>query len=345
MSNGAAAATPQGRTSRVTGWVQTHGPGLLLAFAASGIAFAVHRRFDTISSLVIAVVAGFVAGNAGIVPTLARPGLATAARKVLRIGVVLLGFRLALGDIADLGARGVVVVVVVVAATFFGTQWLARRLGLSPGLGLLVATGYSICGASAIAAVEPFADAEKEEVAYAVALVTLCGSLSIAVLPAIGHLVGLDAADFGSWAGAAVHDVGQVVATASTDGPDALAAAVVVKLTRVLLLAPLVAALAIAYRRRTAGSATTSKKAPIVPLFVAGFLAAVAVRTSGVLPADVLARLKEAESIAFGAALFAMGAAVDLAKLRRIGPRPLVLGLASWVLVAGVSLGLTVALG
>ena len=104
-------------------------------------------------------------------------------------------------------------------------------MGVRPGLGLLVATGYSICGASAVAAMEPLADADEEEVAYAIGLVTLCGSLSIAVLPAIGHALDLGVAQFGAWAGAGVHDVGQVTATASAYAEASLGPALLVKLT------------------------------------------------------------------------------------------------------------------
>ena len=212
-------------------------PGLAVAFGVAVIGYVVHESVDILSPHVIAVTLGVLGATFGRVETSMRPGLKVAAKRVLRIGIVLLGFRLSLGELGELGPGALVSVAIVVVATFFGTQWMARRLGLSPSLGLLMATGYSICGASAIAAVEPFADASEEEVAYSIALVTLCGTLAIVVLPSLGTLIGLSAHDFGSWVGASVHDVGQVVAAASTHGPEALKAAVVVKLVRVALLA------------------------------------------------------------------------------------------------------------
>ena len=175
----------------------------------------------------------------------AAPASGIAAGPVLKLGVVLLGLDLIFPDILALGLKALLVVVAVVAITFFGTRWAGRRLGISDDLSLLVATGFSICGVSAIAAADGVIEADEDEVAFAVALVTLCGTLAIVTLPPLRHPLGLDDEQFGAWVGASVHDVAQVVATSSTAGAVALATAVVVKLTRVMLLAPLIAGIAL----------------------------------------------------------------------------------------------------
>ena len=185
---------------------------------------------------------------------------------------------------------------------------------------------------------EPLADADEEEVAYAIGLVTLCGSLSIAVLPAIGHALDLSAVQFGAWAGAGVHDVGQVTATASAYAEASLAPALLVKLTRVILLAPLVAGVGIWRRRQHAAIGEGGKKAPIVPLFVLGFLAMIGLRATGWLSDDALATAKEVEQALLTAGMFGLGCGVAFARLRRLGGRPLALGMASWVLVAAAAL-------
>jgi uncharacterized integral membrane protein (TIGR00698 family) len=303
----------------------------------------VHHRVDAVSPHVVAVLVGVLIANVGVVGPRLRPGLAVAAKRVLRAGIVLVGVRLSLHDVLDLGPRALVAVVTVVTATFFGAQWLGRRLGLSHGMSLLVGTGYAICGASAIAAAEPFADATEEEVAYSVALVTLCGSLAIVVLPPLGRWLGLDAETFGAWVGASVHDVGQVVAAASTSDAVALSTAVVVKLTRVAMLAPVLAWVAVSARRRAAGGeghapADDAKRPPLLPLFVVLFLVAVALRTVGAVPDGWLEGIKTLETLLLGAGLVGLGSAVDLRRLRALGGRPLVFGLVSWALVAGVSL-------
>lgn len=312
-------------------------PGMVLAAGVAVVGIVVHREFSVVSPHVVAVALGILGGTFGRIDATFRPGLRVASRRVLRIGIVVLGFRLSLGELSDLGPRALLAVIVVVAATFFGTQWLARRLGLGRPLGLLLATGYSICGASAIAAVEPFAEASEEEVAYSIALVTLCGTLAIVVLPSLGGLLGMADDVFGAWVGASVHDVGQVVAAASTHGETSLKSATVVKLTRVALLAPLLAGVAVSARRRGAAVAD-GKRPPVLPLFIVLFLAAAALRSAGAVPSGWLPGLKDAETFLLGMGLVGLGSGVDLKRMKAVGGRPLVLGLASWVLVAVVSL-------
>lgn len=316
-------------------------PGILLVVVIAAVAWILASTSSALSPLVVGVALGAVAANIAPIPERCAPGVQWCAKTILRVGVVLLGLRLSLGDVADLGTRGLLVVAVVVASTFFGTQWIARRLGVGADLGLLIATGYSICGASAIAAVNGTVGADDDETAYAITLVTLYGSLSIVVLPVIGQLVGFDDQTFGTWVGAAVHDVGQVVATASTRGGIAIEAATIVKLTRVILLAPLVALVALDRRRKDAAAGREAigdtARPPLLPLFVIGFLAMIAVRTSGVLSDDVLSIAADLEKIVLTVALVGLGLGVRIDRIRRLGGRPLLVGLLAWFLVAGVS--------
>ncbi|MEU9127681.1 putative sulfate exporter family transporter [Kitasatospora sp. NPDC048540] len=323
-----------------------NGPGLALAALGVATAWGVHAAVPAVPRLTAAVALGVAAahlpGLRGLVRGAARPGLSLAGRRLMRIGIVLLGCKLSLHDVLGLGWATVVMVLAVVAATFTGTLWLGRRLGLPGDQPLLVAAGYSICGASAIGAVGEAAGSNEEDAATSVTLVTLCGTLAIAVLPLLHQPLGLDPTGFGRWVGASVHDVGQVVATAQTGGPLALREAVLVKLMRVALLAPLVAGvgLALRERRRTAGQGagtTAARRPPVVPLFVAGFLLVVVVRSVLTLPDGLLDGAQQAQELLLAAALFGLGSAVHLPTLARTGGRVAALGLASWVVVAGVS--------
>ncbi|GGU32895.1 YeiH family protein [Streptomyces lavendofoliae] len=320
------------------------GPGPLpgLALAAAGVAAArlAHLAVPAVPMLTATVVLGVAAAH---VPWLrdrvrggCRPGLTLAAKRLMRVGVVLLGLRLSLGDVLGVGWSTVAMVLGVVAATFGGTWWLGRRLGLPGDQPVLVAAGYAICGASAIGAVGAVRDSDEDDAATSVALVTLCGTLAIAVLPLLHGPLGLSDAQFGRWVGAGVHDVGQVVAAAQTAGSGALGEAVLVKLMRVALLAPLVAAMVVAARRR-GRAAPGGRRPPLVPLFVAGFLAMVALRTTGWLPEPVLGAAGTAQELLLAAALFGLGSAVHLPTLSRTGARVAVLGLTAWVLVAAAS--------
>ena len=316
-------------------------PGLAVAASAALIAWLVHLAVPAIPILTAAVALGIVVGQVpALQPVLSgrlAPGLQVASRRLLRIGIVLLGLKLSLVDIAGLGWVTILTTVAVVVITFVGTIGLGRALGLPGHQPVLVASGFSICGASAIGAMAATVRAKDEEQAVPIALVTLCGTLAIAVLPALWHPLGLSATGFGHWVGAGVHDVGQVVATAQLAGPAALAVAVVVKLTRVLMLAPMVAITAAVERRRAIEPA--GPRPAIVPLFIAGFLAAVLLNTFVPLPDWLLATADQVQTALLATALFALGASIRVVELVRTGWRALVVGLTSWVLVAALAYG------
>nr|WP_240897694.1 putative sulfate exporter family transporter [Kineococcus vitellinus] len=308
---------------------------MLVVAAATVLALGVQGAVPALTASTVAVALGAVLRSTGAFHRSWSPATAFASRRLLRTAVVLLGLQLPLSQVAALGPGGIALVLGTVAITFAGTRLLGRLLGLSPARSLLVATGFSICGASAIAAVRPATDADEQDTATAIALVTLCGTLAILVLPLLRVPLGLDAQQFGAWAGASVHDVGQVVATGDRV-PGALATAVVVKLSRVLLLAPLVALVAL-QRRRTAGR-EGAPRPPLLPFFVAAFVLAVAVRATGLVPGAVLDGAQHVQSVLLVAALFALGTGIDVPHLLRTGRRSIALGLLSWVLVALVAL-------
>lgn len=322
-------------------------PGLAAAAAAVVLCVLLHRFFPAVPVLTAAVILGLAAGNvpgpSGLAAGTWRPGLTLAAKRFLRLGIVLLGLKVSLVDIAGLGWLTVVLVIVLVAFSFGATYLVCRWFRLPGQEPVLVAAGFSICGVSAIGAVAAARGIRSEQAAVPAAMVTLCGTLAIAVLPALSALLGLSPETFGFLAGASVHDVGQVVATAQAGGTAALALAVVVKLVRVLMLAP-VSALAGLQHRRRAGSSDGGKFPPLVPLFVAGFAAAVALRTTGLLPQTVLETAALLQDLLFAAALFGLGASVDLRSLARTGGRAAAASLVSWTIIVAAALALAVLL-
>lgn len=288
-----------------------------------------------------AVLLGAAAANLSLLPEAAQPGLRIATKKLLRIGVVLLGFSLSVVSIMALGLPVIALVVVTLLSTLLVTSWLGLRLGMGRPRSLLIATGFAICGASAIAAVEENAEADEEDVAVAIAMVTLFGTVAMISLPLLQGPLGLSDIQLGAWAGAGVHEVGQVVAAASPAGAAAVAVAIVVKLTRVLLLAPVVAGIS-SLRRREAraegGQAAGTGLPPLVPLFVLGFLACVAIRTTGLIPAGALDMIGYLQTVALGAALFGMGTGVHIASLVRSSGPALLLSTVSTMVVGSISL-------
>lgn len=309
-------------------------PGVLVAVAGGLLGMAAGHLDPLVSPLLVAMVLGIVMANVVTLPGSVAPGLAWAGRALLRTGVVLLGLQLSLRDVFALGPGVLALVAVVVASGVLGGRWLGARLGLSPTQSLLIACGFSICGAAAVAAVESSIDADDEEVATAVALVVAFGTAMIGLLPTLAGLLGLSHHVAGIWAGASIHEVAQVVATGGVIGGGAVAAAVVVKLARVLLLAPVLAWLG-AERR---GSQVTGRRPPLLPLFVVGFCGLVLVHTLLPVPHRLLSDLGLVQTFLLAAAMCALGCGVRLRDLRRAGVRPLVLATALTLWVSAVGL-------
>ena len=314
-------------------------PGLLLALPVAAASILLSGVLPGVSALIIAIVAGIVAANLLTLPPSLSPGLSLAAKKLLRAGIVLLGLQVALGDLLALGAPMLLVVVLVVTGGILGTLAIGRALGVEKGLTLLVACGFSICGAAAVAAAAGVTDPEdehEERTITAVALVVLCGTLMIAAVPAVAAVLQLEAGTAGLWAGASIHEVAQVVAAGGALGGAALTVAVIVKLARVLMLAPVMAVLSLQQRRE--GTAD-GKRPPLVPLFVLGFLAMVLLRSAAPVPAGVLELGGLLQTGLLAAAMFALGTGVRLRSLLRVGARPLALAALSTLLVATLALG------
>jgi len=316
-------------------------PGLGLIAAVVAVAFQINNFQPAISPLALCVAFGFLIANVGSWPTFATDGTALAGKKLMRIGVALLGAQVSVISLQAIGIKGVITVILVVTFTIFGILALSKLFKMSGELGLLIGVGFGVCGATAVAAIRPQTRATQEETSYAIALISLCGTLSIFVLPFLGHVMGLSDQTFGAWAGAAVHDVGQVIATASVWSDEAVKSAIVIKLARVCLLAPIVLILSIrhrAYLKSTSQSGESSVKVPLIPFFVLGFIAvALAYNLFDIPPAlhDVTVLTSK---VLLGAGLVALGSGVRWKSIRAIGPRPLVMGILAWIIVAGIAL-------
>jgi len=314
-------------------------PGLALIAGLVAIAFGISQWQSAISPLALSVAFGFLVANLWQWPTWAKDGSTFAGKRVLRTGVVLLGAQVSVTALRDIGVKGFLAIIIVVALTIFGILALSKFFKLSNDLGMLIACGFAICGASAIAAVRPQTKATEEETSYAIGLVSLCGTLSIFVLPVIGHAIHLTDRAFGSWAGAAVHDVGQVLATASVFGSGSVSSAIVFKLARVCLLAPIIVILSLRNRKLSGGKSVAGAKVPIVPLFVVGFILVAIAHNTIHAPVRFNNDLATLSKVLISAGLVALGSNVRWAAIRKIGHKPLVMGLFAWAVVAGVALG------
>lgn len=324
----------------VTGTTRRHAPGLVAAAAVTALADVGGRLTEAVSPLATCLLLGVALSHVPVIARPSAPGLLIARGVLLKAGVALLGFRLAVGSVVAVGAAPLAAVACVATVTFTGVRWSARRLGLSDGLGVLVGAGFAICGASAVAAAATVVDAEDEEVTFAAGLAMVFGTISLLALPLLAATLNLSPEQLGAWSGASVNDVGQAVGAASAGGAASLEVGVITKLARVVLMAPLLVLLRATGRRRER-AAPEGPHQPIVPWFVAAFLFAGALRSTGLLPAVIVEAARTGEALLLGLGLVGVGAAVDLSAVRRAGPRPVVLGACAWALV--VSAGLAAA--
>ena len=314
-------------------------PPLGVALAAALAAVAVSGLVPLLGALLVALALGTVVANTPLAHARVLVGHAAVTKLLLRLGVVLLGLRLPLGDVAAIGAAGVLVVVATVVLTYAATRALGSRLGLDQRLVTLLAAGFSICGAAAIAALADAVGARQKDVAHSVALVTIYGTAMIVLVPWAVAGLGLSEEQGAIWAGASIHEVAQVVAAASIIGPGAVAVATTVKLGRVALLAPtyLVAV-------RSVGAPASAGRVPLLPWFLVGFVVMVALRSSGLLPGQLVDAADDVTTVLLAAGMFGLGLGLRLRELWPVPAGALVLATCSTRVAAGTSLALVVAL-
>lgn len=322
------------------GWLRALG----LIAVGTAAATAIGQLDFAPSPIAVALVLGLAASPWA--PLGEGSEVSTIGKLALRIGVVLLGFRITVDDLTDLGIATVALAVGVSLVVLAATVWIGRRLDLHRRLSTLLGIGSAICGASAVAAAGTTIEASEEETAYAIATVTLIGTAATFALPALGSWIGLDDRELGIWIGMMVHDVGQVVAASTAVGDAALTAAVPVKLVRVLLLVPVLVVLAGSSlvgstpADRPPQSVSARRLYRLIPLFVALFILASVISSTGVIPDGLADLAADVEKILFTAALFAIGISVHAPTLRRIGLRPALTSAAIWSIAALTTLAI-----
>jgi uncharacterized integral membrane protein (TIGR00698 family) len=335
-------ASVVGRPGRALHWLQAVAPGLAAAALVAAIARLVTQWVPFgLSEVLIAVWLGLMITSVGWLPASTGGGLQLAQQRVLRLGIILLGARLSLVDVAAIGL-GVLGLVVACMAVVFGFVLLVGHLTHLPRrLVVLIGVGTAVCGNSAIIATAPVVKAEEREVSFAVATITLFGTLAVFLYPLLGGALHLSDATFGVWSGLAVNDTSQVVAASSAYSPLARDVATVVKLVRNTLMAPLILLIAYWWSRTSASVEGVTARAgafKAFPLFVLGFLAMALLRTVGIIDPPTARWVDEVARICILVALAAVGLGTRLSLLRAVGPSPFFLGMGAGALLAAFSL-------
>lgn len=315
-------------------------PGLALTAAIAAFSFGLREipYVGFASPMILAIGIGIAVQNTSGTPAAARTGVTFTMRSILRFAIILLGLQLTAAQLVEVGGIGLATIVAALLATFVFTTWLGRAMGIDRQLVELIAAGTSICGASAVIAANTVTRAPDEDVAYAVACVTIFGSIAMFAYPLLAGPLQLDPHAFGLWAGASIHEIAQVVAAAYQDGDAAGYFGTIAKLSRVILLAPMIVSLGFIERRRPKPHSHGAAKSVPMPYFVFGFVALVLLNSVITIPVAAKDILVPATTFLLSVALAAMGLETDIAKLRSKGLRPLLLGLAAFVFIATFSL-------
>jgi uncharacterized integral membrane protein (TIGR00698 family) len=323
-------------------------PGLALAVVVAGVATAAGTEVPLVGGPVFGIVLGVLVAAVLHPGERWAPGFAFASKPVLQTSIVVLGATLSLRQVASVGSSSLPVMLGTLVVALGGAWLLGKALHLERDTTMLVGVGTAICGASAIAATQSVLKARESTVAYAVGTIFTFNIVAVLAYPPLGHLLGLDAHAFGLWAGTAINDTSSVVAAGYAYGGDAGPYSVVVKLTRSLMIIPVVAGVAflVARRGQAKGPDDGSRSRQglpwrrLVPPFLIGFVVASGLTTVGAVPTSWHPALTAVGTFLITTALAGIGLSLRLADLRKAGVRPLLLGACLWALVGASSLGL-----
>jgi uncharacterized integral membrane protein (TIGR00698 family) len=304
-----------------------------------------------LSPLIVGIVAGAIYGNAlrDGMPASWAAGINFSARKLLRIAVAFFGLRVSLQEIAQVGLPGLAESVLIVVSTLVIGTWAGMKvMKLDRDTALLTAAGSAICGAAAVLAFESTLQSKPHKSAMAVGSVVLFGTLSMFLYPVLFNAgwLHLDTVGAGLFFGGTIHEVAQVVGAASNVSPEATHIATIVKMTRVMLLVPVLLVIGLWVNRaaRRTHDAHADGAAPrklAIPWFALGFLACVVINSLHVLPESAVSTLNMVDTFVLTMAMTALGIETRVSQIREAGPRALSTGLILYVWLFAGGLAIT----
>lgn len=315
----------------------------LFACAAFYIGEIQFLKDISLSPMIIGIILGMIYANSlrNHLPETWVPGIQFCSKKILRLGIILYGFRLTFQDIMMVGTAGILIDVIVVAVTIFLGVWIGRLLKMDRDLTLLTSIGSAICGAAAVLGAESTIQTKPYKTAVAVATVVIFGTIAMFLYP-IAYRTGLlelDAQQMGIFAGSTLHEVAHAVGAGNAMGAEVSNVAVIVKMIRVMLLVPVLIILGyyVAVRIAKGESTPTGKRSVTVPWFAFGFLAVIGFNSFGLLPIVVVDGINYFDTFLLTMAMTALGAETSIDKFKKAGAKPFVLAfcLFIWLMSGG----------
>ncbi len=318
----------------------------IFAVAATMISEFAFVKSLGISPLVIGIVIGIFYANTlhNNTPKEWSGGITFSAKKILRFAIVFYGFRITFQQIAEVGVEGFLVSLIMLSTTFVLGTWVGQRLfKMDRDTSMLSASGASVCGAAAVLATEPVLKAEEHKAAIAVSMVVLFGTIAMFLYPALYNMGVFDmsAKEFGIYVGGTIHEVAQVVAVpASVPGAseEMANAAVIVKMTRVIMIAPMLILLGIYLSlsaKRSGGEAGGVKL--VIPWFAVYFIGMAGFNSLGIVPQNIVALINQIDTFLLTMAMTALGIGTVFAKFKGLGLAPIYTAgtMFLWLLIGG----------
>lgn len=319
-------------------------PGLFLAVALAGTSYwlATLPGLQVVGSLTVALLLGLALRATMGLPGVLVEGNRFAAKTVLRLGIVLMGARLDFGLVARAGPKILLLDVAVIVVGIVGIAGVARRFAVPSKLATLLAVGTAVCGASAVVAASSVTRANEEDTTLAVGLAGILGTVGVLFFVFVGPMLGFNSMQLAVLSGSTLHEVAQVMAAAFSWGTEAGDLGTLVKLTRVVLLAPALIVLGLV--SGAGGRMKYSWKEPPIPWFVVGFLVLGALGTTGLISPEVRAGLSSTSVFLMVTAMAAMGLATPFQLIRRAGMKVIYAGLLGFAGLTLMAAGLIVVL-
>lgn len=307
--------------------------GIIMTTVIAMVATILGSKFPVIGSAIFAIIIGIIINNIFWIHPKYQAGIQFSSKKILYYSIIVLGFSLSFQSIGAVGWKSLPIIIITLFAAFFTVFLFMKLFKINENLGILIGVGTAICGGSAIAATSPVIKARESEVAFAITTIFLFNIIAVFLFPPLGHIFQMSQTTFGYFAGTAINDTSSVIAATSSYGEHALATGAIVKLTRTLMIIPVV--LYFTYRtiKREKEQQTNVTIKNIFPWFIIWFVIASIISSVCQFPPQVIKIFQQLSVFLITIAMAGIGLTVNLKQFKQAGMKPIVLGLVTWLVV------------
>ncbi|MEK7434324.1 MAG: YeiH family protein [Cyanobacteriota bacterium] len=289
-----------------------------------------------INPFIISIFIGVLVGNFFTLPERLRPGLTFTSKKLLRLAIILLGFKITINEILTLGVNSILVITISVISCFLFTVWFGTKIGLDRKLAILLASGTSICGASAIIATNEIIKSDDKDSAIGIAIISIVGTVSMLLYPILFYYLKLNENFYSVWVGSSIQEVAQVVGAGFSINDQVGKLSSMIKMSRVTFIVPVTFLLVLSeFRKSNSEKKEKFKVSNLnIPWFVLIFVGIIFFNSLNILPSEIIKNIVYLDNILLTSAMFCLGLGITLSKLKAAGIKPIYLGFISGIQIS-----------